>query len=189
MRSRRSPDSGAGMTSPPTHQNRLHRISIPDSAQHKSALARTFYSGRSPLAGEGRLPVIAFPPPPPRSAFSPLIGANGQVTFGALPPLVPKAAYLWPVMLFPADAAARERLLNAYAAAVWTHTLENGGLDTGSGRVPYRLTGTAAAKLANAPKLTDLSKRRKEAGGRGWMAGLMLYFILQCAAGGEDTKK
>src|SRR5438874_817121 len=38
MRSRRSPDSGAGMTSPPTHQNRLPRISIPDSAQHKSAL-------------------------------------------------------------------------------------------------------------------------------------------------------
>src|SRR3954447_9742040 len=39
MRSRKSPDSGAGMTSPPTHQNRLPRISIPDSAQHKSALA------------------------------------------------------------------------------------------------------------------------------------------------------
>src|SRR5204862_2555250 len=41
MRSRKSPDSGAGMTSPPTHQNRLPRISIPDSAQHKSALAST----------------------------------------------------------------------------------------------------------------------------------------------------
>ena len=40
MRSRKSPDSGAGMTSPPTHQNRLPRISIPDSAQHKSALDR-----------------------------------------------------------------------------------------------------------------------------------------------------
>src|SRR5204862_3468509 len=39
MRSRKSPDSGAGMTSPPTHQNRPPRISIPDSAQHKSALA------------------------------------------------------------------------------------------------------------------------------------------------------
>ena len=38
MRSRKSCDSGAGMTSPPTHQNRLPRISIPDSAQHKSAL-------------------------------------------------------------------------------------------------------------------------------------------------------
>src|SRR5204862_5846639 len=38
MRSRKSPDSGAGMTSPPTHQNRPPRISIPDSAQHKSAL-------------------------------------------------------------------------------------------------------------------------------------------------------
>src|SRR5262249_56586486 len=38
MRSRKSRDSGAGMTSPPTHQNPLPRISIPDSAQHKSAL-------------------------------------------------------------------------------------------------------------------------------------------------------
>src|SRR5947208_16887471 len=46
MRSRKSPDSGAGMTSPPTHQNRLPRISIPDSAQHKSALAR----GGDPLS-------------------------------------------------------------------------------------------------------------------------------------------
>ena len=39
MRSRKSRDSGAGMTSPPTHQNRLPRISIPNSAQHESALA------------------------------------------------------------------------------------------------------------------------------------------------------
>jgi hypothetical protein len=38
MRSRKSRDSGAGMTSPPTHQNRLPRISILDSAQPKSAL-------------------------------------------------------------------------------------------------------------------------------------------------------
>src|SRR5437764_12038488 len=45
MRSRKSPDSGAGMTSPPTHQNRLPRISIPDSAQHKSALG-SLYRGR-----------------------------------------------------------------------------------------------------------------------------------------------
>src|SRR5580692_8435968 len=41
IRSRKSPDSGAGMTSPPTHQNRLPTISIPDSAQDKSALERT----------------------------------------------------------------------------------------------------------------------------------------------------
>ena len=38
MRSRRSRDSGAGMTSPPTDQNRLPRISIPDSAQPQNAL-------------------------------------------------------------------------------------------------------------------------------------------------------
>jgi hypothetical protein len=39
IRSRKSRDSGAGMTSPPTHQNRLLRISIPDSAQPQTALS------------------------------------------------------------------------------------------------------------------------------------------------------
>jgi hypothetical protein len=52
MRSRRSPDSGAGMTSPPTHQNRLPRISIPDSAQHKSALVKNRCDQRRWLAGK-----------------------------------------------------------------------------------------------------------------------------------------
>src|SRR5947207_2512809 len=52
MRSRKSPDSGAGMTSPPTHQNRLPRISIPDSAQHKSALA-----AKNGLSLIGRRPI------------------------------------------------------------------------------------------------------------------------------------
>jgi hypothetical protein len=37
MRSRKSRDSGAGMTSPRTPQNRLPGTSIPDLAQHKSA--------------------------------------------------------------------------------------------------------------------------------------------------------
>jgi tetratricopeptide (TPR) repeat protein len=46
MRSRKSRDSGAGMTSPPTHQNRLPRISILDSAQPKSALAVAYVYGR-----------------------------------------------------------------------------------------------------------------------------------------------
>src|SRR5205814_8733044 len=52
MRSRRSPDSGAGMTSPPTHQNRLPRISIPDSAQHKSALVAGPRAARHRLLGD-----------------------------------------------------------------------------------------------------------------------------------------
>src|SRR5947209_3925199 len=52
MRSRRSPDSGAGMTSPPTHQNRLPRISIPDSAQHKSALAGPEPQSECPRGGQ-----------------------------------------------------------------------------------------------------------------------------------------
>jgi hypothetical protein len=51
MRSRKSPDSGAGMTSPPTHQNRLPRISIPDSAQHKSALVLKEHGIRFSLRG------------------------------------------------------------------------------------------------------------------------------------------
>jgi len=48
MRSRKSRDSGAGMTSPPTHQNRLSRISILDSAQHKSALDEIANSDNQP---------------------------------------------------------------------------------------------------------------------------------------------
>src|SRR5213079_970875 len=55
MRSRRSPDSGAGMTSPPTHQNRLPRISIPDSAQHKSALGADVPGAAGTLEATDRL--------------------------------------------------------------------------------------------------------------------------------------
>jgi hypothetical protein len=131
---------------------------------------------------------IEFPPPPSRSGFAPVIGADGQIIFGAVPLLLlSKAEHLYPLMIFPSDDEARSQYKNAWSTAIWKHMLEHYGIDTRNGSMSY-LTGRAAANLANAPTLKELSTQTTPARERGRIAGLMFYFILQCAAE-EQTQK
>src|SRR5205814_4666425 len=79
MRSRKSPDSGAGMTSPPTHQNRPPRISIPDSAQHKSALEPLFGSAVAKGLVSRTLALTGIEPVPAECNGSPLHRDAGRL--------------------------------------------------------------------------------------------------------------